>query len=58
MIIEKCVLDLSGEAEHFVWGCIEIIIENTYWKIVKDYLTEAKERIRPKCRIGETFSCL
>ena len=58
MIIKKCVLDLSGEAEHFVWVCTEIITANTYWKILKDCLTEAKERIPTKCRIGETFSCL
>ena len=48
------MLDLEGQAETFVWGCIEKIKTKRYWFTLKKILTTAKEKIPSKCIIGET----
>ena len=54
LIKEKGVLDLAGQAEIFFCECIEKSVTNKYWLTLKQKLTTAKEKIRPKRRIGET----
>ena len=48
------MLDCTGQAETFVWECIEKRITKKYWFILKKNLTIAKEKILSKYRIGET----
>ena len=54
MTKEKWILDLAGEDENFIWGCIEKRQQQNIGKKLEKCLIEAKENILLQCRIGET----